>query len=195
MSKKYKYMKFFIDNALNSANMSYCKRRKVGAVIVKDNRTIVNGWNGTVSGEDNECEENFHKKSDIETAKIKKIKNKSDKKVAKEFCKEYGLIFVKYETNKNKILVKYKRPSIRTKASVVHAEANAIAFAAKEGIATKDCTLYVTLSPCMNCSNLIIQSGIKKVIFFEEYRDNSGIEHLKRNGIKVKKFKEKNIEK
>jgi len=195
MSKKYKYMNFFIDNALNSANMSYCKRRKVGAVIVKDNRTIVNGWNGTVSGENNECEENFQKESDIETAKIKKIKNKSDKKVAKEFCKEYGLIFVKFETNKNKIFVKYKRPSVRTKASVVHAEANAIAFAAKEGISTKNCTLYVTLSPCMNCSNLIIQSGIKKIIYFEEYRDNSGIEHLKKNGIKVKKFKEKNNEK
>lgn len=71
---------------------------------------------------------------------------------------------------------------------VIHAEANAIAFCAKEGLSLKDSVLYVTLSPCFECAKLIIQSGIKKVIYFEEYRILESINFLKQAGIEVEKY-------
>ena len=70
---------------------------------------------------------------------------------------------------------------------IIHAEANSILFAAKNGISTKDCILYVTLSPCVECSKMIIQSGIKEVVYSEEYRDRSGIDFLSEY-IKVRKI-------
>jgi dCMP deaminase len=136
MRNKEKYM---MDKAILASKQSYCKRKKVGALIVKDNREICSGYNGTISGSKNECEE----------------KTSS------------GLV---------------------TKNTVVHAEANAISFAAKNGISTNNCSLYVTLSPCINCANLIIQSGIKNVFYSEDYRDSSGIEYLRENGILVEKY-------
>ena len=186
------YHKAFIRMAYIWAEESYCKRRQVGSMIAKDSRPISGGYNGTPSGEDNCCEEDFGSLSDIETAFLDiDIKNKellNMDSISKDFCKENGLTLVSFEKKSNKIIVKYRRPSIRTKDSVIHAEANAIAYAAKEGISTKGCTMYVTLSPCMNCSNLIIQSGITTVVYSEDYRDSRGIEHLKSNGINVLKI-------
>jgi len=185
--KKEKYDKFFLETAKLSANMSFCKRRKVGAILTKNTRIISNGWNGTVSGEDNCCEELYESESDIETAILEKDKNYEKK--AKEFCNENGLIFENSYLDNNEIIVKYRRPQYRTKNSVVHAEANAISYAAKEGISTNNCTLYVTLSPCMNCANLIIQAGIKEVVYLEEYRDKSGVNYLKKHNIITRNIK------
>jgi len=186
LEKTNRYDKLFIETAILSSEMSFCKRRKVGAILTKDTRIISNGWNGTVSGEDNCCEEDYGDLSEIEIAYID-FKEDQEKE-AQLFCKESDLTLESFSKKKNKIEVKYRRPQFRTKQSVVHAEANAIAYAAKAGLKTEDCTLYVTLSPCMNCSNLIIQAGIKEVIFKESYRDSSGVEHLERNGIKVRKY-------
>lgn len=112
---------------------SYCQRRKVGALIVKDKMIISDGYNGTPSGFENVCEdENFE-----------------------------------------------------TKAYVLHAEANAITKVAKSNNSSDGATLYVTTSPCMECSKLIIQAGIRRVVFIDYYRVNSGIEILKRAGIEV----------
>jgi len=72
-----------------------------------------------------------------------------------------------------------------TKQNVIHAEANALTFAAKNGIKTKNCILYVTLSPCIECSKLIVQSGIKEVVYNEEYRIIDGIEFLRKHKVKV----------
>lgn len=72
----------------------------------------------------------------------------------------------------------------------IHSEANLISFCAKEGITTEDCSLYITLSPCPTCSKLIIQSGIKEVVYLKEYRDNSGVILLKENGIKINQYDE-----
>lgn len=76
-----------------------------------------------------------------------------------------------------------------TKPIVIHAEANAILFAAKNGISTKDCTLYVTLSPCIECAKMILQSGIKRLVYKEDYKDLSGIMLLK-NYIEVQKLED-----
>lgn len=131
-----KRMKHYFMNVVNdTAKLSYAKRNKVGAVIVKDNRIISIGFNGTPHGFDNCCEETL----------------------------EDG--------------------SLKTKSNVIHAEMNSIAFAAKYDIGTNGCELYCSLSPCVNCALLIIQSGIKTVYFSEIYRDTSGLEMLEASGI------------
>ncbi len=115
------------------AQNSYCKRRQVGALIVKDKMIISDGYNGTPSGFENMCED---------------------------------------EDNK-------------TKPYVLHAEANAITKVAKSNNSSDGATLYVTSSPCLECSKLIIQAGIKRVVFTENYRLEDGINLLKRAGIEV----------
>lgn len=115
------------------AENSYCTRRKVGALIVKDKMIISDGYNGTPSGFENVCE----------------LENGT------------------------------------TKPYVLHAEANAITKIARSGNNSEGATLYVTASPCLECSKLIIQSGIKRVVYSEKYRLEDGIELLKRAGIEV----------
>ena len=112
---------------------SYCVRRKVGALIVKDKMIISDGYNGTPSGFENICED------------------------------ENGI----------------------TKPYVLHAEANAISKVAQSGNSSKDATLYVTASPCMECAKLIIQAGIKRVVYRDSYRLTDGIDLLVRAGIEV----------
>jgi dCMP deaminase len=136
MDQKHKEKQLKVDiNYLEMARIwsrnSYCKRRQVGALIVKDKMIISDGYNGTPSGFENICED---------------------------------------ENNE-------------TKAYVLHAEANAITKVAKSNNSSQDSTLYVTTSPCIECSKLIIQSGIKRVVFVDYYRVNSGLELLKRAGI------------
>lgn len=121
------------------AQESKARRLKVGAVLIRDDRVILTAYNGTPTGADNNCED--------------------------EFIGDNG------ET----ILV--------TKDSVIHAEANIISFAAKYGISTQGCILILTHSPCYTCSKLIIQSGIKKVLYDEPYRDTSAIKFLRDNNI------------
>ena len=117
------------------ATNSYCKRRQVGALLVKDNMIISDGYNGTPSGFENVCEEN-------------------------------GV----------------------TKPYVLHAEANAISKVAKSGNSSQGATLYVTASPCIECAKLIIQSGIKRVVYKDEYRLTDGVDLLTRAGIEVVKL-------
>ena len=125
--------KKYIRMARILAENSYCTRRKVGALIVKDKMIISDGYNGTPSGFENVCET------------------------------EDGV----------------------TKSYVLHAEANAITKIAKSGNSSLGATLYVTASPCIECAKLIIQSGIKRVVYSEKYRLEDGIELLKRAGIEV----------
>ena len=116
------------------AQKSYCKRRKVGALLVKDRMISSDGYNGTPSGFENICEED-------------------------------GV----------------------TKPYVLHAEANAITKVAKSGNSSEGATLFVTASPCLECAKLIIQSGIKRVVYRDEYRITDGIDLLRRAGIEVEK--------
>lgn len=113
------------------AENSYCQRRKVGAILVKDNMIISDGFNGTPAGFENVCED------------------------------ESGV----------------------TKPYVLHAEANAITKVARSNNSSDDSTLYVTASPCLECAKLIIQSGIKRVVFNDLYRLADGIELMRRAGI------------
>ena len=128
-----KFDQSYIEMAGVWAKNSYCKRRQVGALIVKDRMIISDGYNGTPAGFENICED------------------------------ENGI----------------------TKPYVLHAEANAITKVAKSGNNSNDATLYVTASPCVECAKLIIQSGIKRVVYRDAYRLTDGIDLLARAGIIV----------
>lgn len=137
---------------------SYAQRKKVGALIVKDNMIISDGYNGTPNGFENECE--------TWAPCDGGCTNLFDKDC--EHCKEHKLV---------------------SKPYVLHAEANAILKVAKSTQSSDGATLYVTMSPCIECAKLIIQAGISRVVYCEEYRDRSGLELLARAGITVKQIK------
>lgn len=126
----------YLEMAKVWAQNSYCVRRKVGALIVKDKMIISDGYNGTPSGFENVCEA------------------------------EDGT----------------------TKSCVLHAEANAITKVAKSNNSSEGATLYVTDAPCMECSKLIIQAGIKRVVYNKDYRSTEGLELLERAGIEICKY-------
>ena len=130
-----KFDQSYLDMATVWARNSYCKRRQVGALLVKDRMIISDDYNGTPSGFENICED------------------------------ESGA----------------------TKPYVLHAEANAISKVAKSGNSSEGATLYVTASPCLECAKLIIQSGIRRVVYRDEYRLTDGIDLLRRAGIEVEK--------
>lgn len=132
-AKQLKYDKAYMRMALEWGKLSHCKRRQVGALIVKDRMIISDGYNGTPVGFENCCED------------------------------DEGY----------------------TKWYVLHAEANAILKVAASTQSCSGATLYITLSPCKECSKLIHQSGIKRVVYLDAYKDNSGLEFLERAHIEL----------
>jgi dCMP deaminase len=134
--KQNRYDKAYLRLAKEWGKLSYCERKKVGAIIVLDKMIISDGYNGSPTGFDNCCEE------------------------------EDG----------------------KTKWHVLHAEANAILKVARSTQTCNGATLYITLSPCKDCSKLILQSGIKRVVYLEKYKDNSGIEFLELAGVQVEQI-------
>ena len=135
-------MKFklaYMDTAKRFAELSHARRKKVGAIIVKDDRILSIGYNGTPSGWDNDCE---------------------------------------YEIDGEYV----------TKREVLHAEANALAKLTKSTENSTNAMMFVTLSPCFECSKNIYSAGISKVYYSEEYRDVSGIKFLEQCGVIIEKI-------
>ena len=129
--KQKRYDKAYMKMAQTWGELSHCERKKVGALIVKNRMIISDGYNGTPSGFENECEdENYY-----------------------------------------------------TKWYVLHAEANAILKVAASAQSCEGATLYITLSPCRECSKLIHQAGIKRVVYSVEYKDRSGLDFLEKAGV------------
>ena len=141
MNKQAQYDRAYLTMAKTWGNLSYCERKKVGALIVKDRMIISDGYNGTPSGFENVCEDEDH----------------------------------------------------YTKWYVLHAEANAILKVASSTQSCQGATLYITLSPCKECSKLIHQSGIKRVVYSTPYKDLSGVEFLEKAGVVVEHFSLENI--
>ena len=136
MNKQAQYDRAYLAMAKTWGDLSYCERKKVGALIVKDRMIISDGYNGTPSGFENVCEDEDH----------------------------------------------------YTKWYVLHAEANAILKVASSTQSCQGATLYITLSPCKECSKLIHQSGIKRVVYSTPYKDLSGVEFLQKAGVVVEHF-------
>lgn len=136
--KQQKYDIAYLRMAREWGKLSYCERKQVGAIIVKDKMIISDGYNGTPTGFENFCED------------------------------EEGY----------------------TKWYVLHAEANAILKVASSTQSCKGATLYITLSPCRECSKLIHQAGIRRVVFVDAYKDQSGIKFLEKAGVDIVHLKE-----
>ncbi|HBG53191.1 MAG TPA: CMP deaminase [Rikenellaceae bacterium] len=136
MDKQTQFDLHYLEMARIWSQNSYCERRKVGALMVKDRMIISDGYNGTPRGFENVCED------------------------------EDG----------------------HTKSYVLHAEANAITKVARSNNSSEGATIYITASPCIECAKLIIQSGIVRVVYSDDYRLQEGIELLQRAGIQVDKF-------
>jgi dCMP deaminase len=138
LKKLNKYDKAYLRIAKEWSQLSYCKRKQVGAIIVRDRMIISDGYNGTPSGFENCCED------------------------------EEGL----------------------TNWYVLHAEANAILKVARSTQTCEGATLYITLSPCKECSKLIHQSGIKRVVYQHGYRDTTGVDFLEKAGVFVEQIED-----
>lgn len=135
-AKQRRYDKAYLKMAREWAKLSHCKRKQVGALIVKDSMIISDGYNGTPTGFDNCCED------------------------------ENG----------------------ETLWYVLHAEANAIMKVAKSTNNSNGATLYITLSPCRECSKLVLQAGIKRLVYMKSYKDDSGVKFLERSGVEIQKI-------
>ncbi|WP_031426401.1 deoxycytidylate deaminase [Flavimarina sp. Hel_I_48] len=135
-SKQLKYDIAYLRMAREWAKLSYCKRKQVGAIIVKDKMIISDGYNGTPTGFENICEN------------------------------EVG----------------------ETQWFVLHAEANAILKVASSTQSCAGATLYITLSPCKDCSKLIHQAGITRLVYHVDYKDNSGLSFLEKAGVQVQQI-------
>lgn len=162
MDKQFELDKRYLRMARIWSENSYAIRRKVGALVVKDRMIISDGYNGTPSGFENICEDAICQKPND------------------PYCPGgpecFNCEFVK----------------LKTKPYVLHAEANAISKLAKSFNNSEGATLYVTDEPCLECSKMIIQAGIKRVVFWRDYHTHDGIELLNRAGIEVIQIK--NIE-
>lgn len=137
-----KWVDAYLDMADRFAELSYAKRLKVGAIVVKDNRVISIGYNGTPAGWDNTCEE------------------------VVEVHDDGGII-------------------TKTKNEVIHAEANAITKLAKSADSADGATMFITHAPCVDCAKLIFGSGINSVYYRRSYRDEQGIEFLRKCNVKI----------
>lgn len=153
------------------ATNSYAKRSKVGALLVKDGQIISDGYNGTPKGFDNACENEV--KCDVDWDDTNSLDN------GESICRTY-------DSDCSKCPHHY----LVTKPEVLHAEANAITKVAKSNYSSDGSTLYVTLSPCFECSKLIIQAGIKRVVYKDIYRNTDGLELLKKAGVEVEQIKD-----
>lgn len=151
----------YMQTAYQFAKLSYANRRKVGCVIVKDNQVISFGYNGMPHGFDNQCEE-------IETIYYE------NPDTALELIEDHGF------TCDNGCCT-----TDRTRREVLHAESNAIMKVAKSTMSCEGADLYTTTCPCFECAKLIIQAGISKVYYTEDYRDMSGVNLLHTAGINV----------
>jgi dCMP deaminase len=169
---KDKFKNLYMDWATRTAELSHAKRLHVGAVIVKDDTVISYGYNGMPAGWDNDCEDKVWDKGaggwlDPE-----------------EFDAQYPYEGWHEGAGRN---VRY---GLKTKPEVLHAESNAIAKLAKSSNSGLNADIFITHAPCMECSKLILQSGIRRVYFNQNYRDDSGIKFLEKSGIQVEQLKE-----
>jgi dCMP deaminase len=169
---KQKFIDLYMDWANRTAQLSHAKRLQVGAVIVKDDSVISYGYNGTPAGWDNDCED-------------------------KEWCSAGGWLSpdeieegwpyegTYLDADGNVMQGRYR---LKTKSEVLHAESNAIAKLAKSNNSGIGADLFVTHAPCLDCAKLVYQSGISRVYYGENYRDDAGLNFLTKSGIEVNKI-------
>jgi dCMP deaminase len=167
---KEKYLDTYMKTAKLFAEHSSAVRKKVGAVVVKNDRIISIGYNGMPAGWDNNCED------------IVWDKGAGGWLDPEEFDAQYPYEAWHEEAGRN------VRHGLKTKPEVLHAESNAIAKLAKSTESGDGASMFITCSPCIDCAKMIYQSGIKEVFYGEEYRNNDGIDFLNKCGLSVRKL-------
>lgn len=172
---KQKYVDLYMDWAKRASELSHAVRLHVGAVIVKDDTVISYGYNGMPAGWDNDCEDRDY------------MTDAGGWLNPDEIEERWPFTESQLVSNDNECFEITRRYRLKTKPEVLHAESNAIAKLAKSTNSGKDADIFITHSPCMECAKLIYQSGIRRVYYNEDYRDDAGIQFLRRSGIEVKK--------
>lgn len=159
-----KWINAYLDMAERFADLSYARRLKVGAIVVKDNRVISIGYNGTPAGWDNNCEE-------------------------KIYCEDGDWAEQLLPKDANQ----WMRYKLKTKPEVIHAEANAITKLAKSSDSADGATMFITHAPCVDCAKLIFGSGINSVYYRNSYRDEDGVNFLKKCNVKIVLDEKRNL--
>ena len=169
---KDKFVSLYMDWAKRCSELSHARRLHVGAVVVKDDTVISYGYNGMPAGWDNDCEDKVWDKGAGGWLSPEEI----EEQYPYEGWHEGAGRNVRY--------------GLKTKPEVLHAESNAIAKLAKSNNSGLGADLFVTHSPCLDCAKLIYQSGIRRVWYGANYRDDSGVKFLEKSGVEVKQIKE-----
>ena len=167
--KQKKYNDFYMSIAERVSDMSQAKRLKVGSILVKDGNIISFGWNGTPAGHDNNCEDMVY-----------------PNKYAGDFEQhydEFDLMFPLIDESG-------ERYQLRTKPEVLHAEENLLMKIARSTNSSENATIFVTHAPCLDCAKLIHQAGINSVYYRNSYRDDKGIDFLKKCGVQIENVSE-----
>ena len=195
---KTKFKNLYMDWAKRTAQLSHARRLHVGAVIVKDDTVISYGYNGMPAGWDNDCEDRDYMSRDaggwLNPNEIEERWPFEEEELDVDEFFARGRAVARALDNKEPLpefTKKYtRRYRLKTKPEVLHAESNAIAKLARSTNSGLGADLFVTHSPCIECSKLIFQSGIRRVFYAEDYRDDSGIQFLKKSGVEVVKHNE-----
>ena len=177
---KPKFQKLYNNIAHEVAKMSHARRLQVGAVIVKDDRVISMGYNGMPAGWENNCEHKEYMSGDAGGWL-------SPEEIYEQWPFEEKERLVDPDEG---FFITTRRYRLKTRPEVLHAESNAIAKLAKSNDSGLGADIFVTHAPCIECSKLIFQSGISRVYYSSDYRDDSGVKFLKQSGVEVIKHDE-----
>ena len=158
MANQNKLDERYLAMAKEWSKMSHAKRKKVGCLIVKDEQIISDGYNGTPSGFNNDCEEVFYTCDE------------------RDFYRDQ-----EWQLDKGK----EKFFKLKTKPEVLHAESNALMKLARSTNSSEGATIYCTYSPCFDCAKLIVQSGVKRFVYNETYRNTEGLDLLKKADVEI----------
>jgi len=161
---KRKFIDYFMHVAEITAGLSHARKLKVGSVIVKDNRILSIGYNGTPAGCDNNCETEIYDENG---------------EWSRQLSKEEDAQWIKFD--------------LVTKPEVIHAEANAILKLAQSTDSAKDAVLFITHAPCIECAKMILSCGISSVIYKHEYRCKDGLDLLQRCNVLVYNYDSNNL--
>lgn len=169
---KKKFIDLYMDFAYRVAKLSHARRLQVGSVIVKDDTVISYGYNGMPAGWDNDCEH------------TELMPNN-----AGEYLDPAEIITKwpfegRFWVGGQEVITRYR---LKTKPEVLHAESNSISKLAKSTNSGLNADMFITHSPCVECAKLIYQSGINRVFYSENYRDNHGVEFLQNSGVQIEK--------
>jgi dCMP deaminase len=157
----------YMGTALLYAKLSKAKRAQVGACLVTNNGVILGGVNGTAVDRPNECEDRIY---------------------PNEYAGDFHQHYDEFDAAFPFVDSRGYRCKLVTKPEVIHAELNCIMKAAREGVSCVDATVYVTLAPCVQCAAMMLQAGVKRVVYLQQYRDDSGVKLLQESNVVVELY-------